>query len=37
MLPKNTLGAALYRNLYVYVGSEHKQTAQNPKTINFNK
>ena len=37
MLPKNTLGAALFRNLYVYTGSEHKQVAQNPKTINFNK
>ena len=36
MLPKNTLGAALYRNLYVYVGTEHKHTAQKPKAINFN-
>jgi large subunit ribosomal protein L13 len=33
MLPKNKLGSALYRNLYVYVGSEHKQEAQNPKVI----
>jgi large subunit ribosomal protein L13 len=36
MLPKNKLGRALYRNLYVYSGSEHKQEAQNPKTINLN-
>lgn len=36
MLPKNKLGADLFRNLYVYAGSEHKQEAQNPKTINLN-
>jgi len=36
MLPKNKLGAQLYRNLYVYVGSEHKQEAQKPKKININ-
>jgi len=36
MLPKNRLGSALYRNLYVYEGAEHKQQAQNPKTINLN-
>lgn len=36
MLPKNKLGSALFRNLYVYAGSEHKQQAQNPKTINLN-
>ena len=36
MLPKNKLGAALFRNLYVYVGEEHKQQAQNPKTCNLN-
>ena len=36
MLPKNKLGSALYRNLYVYSGSEHNQTAQNPKVINLN-
>ena len=36
MLPKNKLGSALYRNLYVYVGSEHKQEAQKPKKININ-
>ncbi len=36
MLPKNKLGSALFRNLYVYVGTEHNQEAQNPKTINLN-
>jgi len=36
MLPKNKLGSALYRNLYVYSGGEHNQTAQNPKAINLN-
>ena len=36
MLPKNRLGSALYKNLYVYAGSEHIHTAQNPKAINLN-
>ena len=36
MLPKNKLGNALFRNLYVYEGAEHKQQAQNPKAINLN-
>ncbi|WP_299835130.1 50S ribosomal protein L13 [uncultured Tenacibaculum sp.] len=36
MLPKNKLGSALFRNLYVYVGSEHGQEAQKPKSINLN-
>lgn len=35
MLPKNKLGADLFRNLYVYTGSEHKQEAQKPKKINL--
>ena len=35
MLPKNKLGDKLYRNLYVYAGSEHKQQAQQPKLINL--
>lgn len=35
MLPKNKLGADLFRNLKVYVGPEHKQEAQKPKTINL--
>jgi len=36
MLPKNKLGSALFRNLKVYVGSEHGQEAQKPTTINLN-
>ena len=36
MLPKNKLGAELFRNLRVYAGAEHSQEAQNPKTININ-
>ena len=36
MLPKNKLGSALFRNLYVYVGSEHQHKAQNPKALNLN-
>ena len=36
MLPKNRLGAELFRNLRVYVGAEHDQEAQKPKAINLN-
>ncbi|MCP9612552.1 50S ribosomal protein L13 [Coprobacter tertius] len=36
MLPKNKLGAALLRNLYVYSGSEHPHEAQQPKSIDIN-
>jgi len=35
MLPKNRLGSELFRNLFVYVGTEHKQDAQNPKKIDL--
>ncbi len=35
MLPKNRLGSELFRNLFVYVGTEHKQEAQNPKKIDL--
>jgi len=35
-LPKNTLGRELFRNLYVYTGTEHKHQAQTPKQINLN-
>ncbi len=31
MLPKNKLGSALYKNLFVYAGPEHNQEAQKPK------
>lgn len=33
MLPKNKLGSALFRNLYVYEGAVHNQEAQQPKEI----
>ena len=33
MLPKNTLGRDMFRNLYVYEGSEYKQVAQKPEKI----
>ncbi len=36
MLPKNKLGAQLYRNLKVNVGNGHKHEAQSPKVINLN-
>ena len=36
MLPKNRLGSALFRNLYVYEGTEHNQEAQKPRTLNLN-
>lgn len=36
MLPKNKLGAELFRNLKVYVGAAHKQEAQKPVAINLN-
>lgn len=36
MLPKNKLGAELFRNLTVVVGSEHAHAAQKPKPINLN-
>ena len=35
MLPKNKLGADLFRNLKVFVGSEHDHEAQQPKKINL--
>lgn len=36
MLPKTTLGRQLFRNLYVYTGTEHKHEAQQPKVIDIN-
>ena len=35
MLPKNKLGADLYRNLKVYEGAAHNQEAQKPVAINL--
>jgi large subunit ribosomal protein L13 len=36
MLPKNKLGDALLRNLYVYGGDEHPHQAQQPKAVDIN-
>ena len=36
MLPKNKLGAELFRNLNVNVGTAHKHGAQQPKAVNLN-
>lgn len=36
MLPKNRLGSELFRNLKVYVGSEHKHEAQSPTKLDLN-
>lgn len=33
MLPKNRLGSAMYRKLFVYSGTEHPHEAQQPKKI----
>lgn len=35
MLPKNRLGRAIYKNLYVYEGAEHPHEAQQPKALNI--
>lgn len=36
MLPKNKLGAELFRNLKVYSDTNHGQESQKPRTITFN-
>jgi large subunit ribosomal protein L13 len=36
MLPKNKLGDALRRNVYIYAGAEHPHAAQQPKVIKLN-
>ena len=36
MLPKTKLGAQLFKNLYVYAGSEHQQQAQQPIELKIN-
>lgn len=35
MLPKNRLGRRLFTNLFVYEGSEHPHSAQQPKVMNI--
>jgi len=36
MLPKNRLGSAIIKNLYVYAGAEHPHEAQQPQIIDLN-
>ncbi len=35
MLPKNRLGRAMYKKLFVYAGAEHPHEAQKPQEFNF--
>ncbi|HEU5051503.1 MAG TPA: 50S ribosomal protein L13 [Hanamia sp.] len=35
MLPKNKLGRKMYKKLFVYAGSVHPHTAQNPQQLKF--
>jgi len=35
MIPKNTLGRAVYKKLKVYRGPEHPHAAQNPQEYRF--
>lgn len=36
MLPKNRLGRAIFKNLHVYAGTEHKHEAQKPREVKIN-
>lgn len=36
MLPKNRLGADMYRKLKVYAGAEHPHAAQKPEVLEIN-
>ncbi|MCX6295192.1 MAG: 50S ribosomal protein L13 [Bacteroidetes bacterium] len=36
MLPKNKLGDALRKNVFIYAGAEHPHAAQQPKEIKLN-
>ena len=35
MLPKNRLGRKMFKKLFVYAGSQHPHTAQQPKELTF--
>lgn len=35
MLPKNTLGRAMFKKLKVYAGAEHKHAAQQPQKLDI--
>ncbi len=36
MLPRNRLGKAIFKNLFIYAGSEHPHQAQQPKQLDIN-
>lgn len=36
MLPKNALGRAMYKKLFVYAGPDHEQSAQQPEALVLN-
>ncbi len=36
MLPKNSLGRAMFKKMFVYQAGEHPHNAQNPKTLTIN-
>lgn len=36
MLPKNSLGRSLLKNVHIYAGNEHPHQAQQPQKINLN-
>ena len=36
MLPKNALGRAMFKKLFVYAGPEHKHAAQKPEVLEVN-
>jgi large subunit ribosomal protein L13 len=35
MLPKNTLGRAMFKKLKIYAGNEHPHAAQQPQVLNI--
>jgi large subunit ribosomal protein L13 len=35
MLPKNRLGSQLFKNLHIYIGTEHPHAAQQPKELSL--
>lgn len=35
MLPKNRLGSAMFKKLFVYAGAEHPHEAQQPEAFNY--
>ncbi len=37
MLPKNSLGRAMFQKLFVYAGAEHPHEAQQPETLTLTK